>query len=194
MKKMNKIIISTIIFIVLIALIVVIVALNLNSKSKKSLEINSAEELINLVNKMYEGNEEIIPPSIQTQIIDTSDDVLVELFTGISNSDNFEYLVVSEPMMSSTAYSLVLAQVKDGVNVDEITEEMKNKIDLNKWICVSAEQLYATNSGKAICIVMTNKETAETLYNKFKELAGTVGKEYEKVEGDIVLPPDLYEN
>lgn len=192
MEKKNKIVISTCICIGFIVLIVVM--LTLNSKSKSNLEINSAEELVNLVEKMYEGNEEIIPQSIQTHIIDTSDDVLVELVTGIQSGEKFEYLVVSEPMMSPIAYSLILAKVKDGVNAEEITEEMKNKNELNKWICVSAEQLYATNSGKVICLVMANKESADILYNKFKELAGTVGKEYEKVEEDIVLPPDLYIN
>lgn len=194
MKKLNQIIIPVIISIGVIAVVLVMIVLGLNNKSKSNLEISNAEELVDLVDKIYEGNEEIIPSSVQTQVIDISDVTLVELFTGIENSDYFEHLVVSEPMISSLAYSLILAKVKDGVNTDKVTEEMKNNINLNKWICVSAEQLYATSSGKVICLVMTNKETAEILYNKFKELAGTVGEEFEKVEEDIVLPPELYDN
>ncbi len=194
MEKLKKITIPVIISSILIVLVLVIVVLNLNNRAKSNLEVSNEEELVKIVEKMYEGNEGIIPPSVQTQIVDTSDIVLVELFTGIQNSNDFEYLVVSEPMISSTPYSLILAKVKDEVDADKIVEEMKNKINLNKWVCVSAEQLYATSSGNVICLIMTNKETAEILYNKFKELAGTVGEEYEKVEEDIVLPPELYNN
>ena len=51
-------------------------------------------------------------------------------------------------MMSSQAYSLVLVKVKDGVDANNIAKTMSEKIDTRKWICVSAEKLYATSSNE----------------------------------------------
>lgn len=191
MEKTTKIIIAVVVIIAIVAIIAAVILLKPNKGKESKLEINSAEDLSKLVEKIYEGKEEKIPSSLQTQIVDLSDDMMIQAFTGLTDGNDFEYLVASEPMISSQAYSLVLAKVKDNVNADEVAEKMKEKVDTRKWICVSAEQLYATTSGKVICLVMTEKETAKMINDRFKELAGNVGKEYEKVEEDIELPPEM---
>lgn len=191
MNKTNKIIIAIVAIIMIIAIIVAIILMN--SKPKTQLEpINNSEDLVALINKIYEGKEDILPGSLQTQEIDTTDNTLVKSFTGLENGENLQYLAVSEPMISSQAYSLVIAKVKDGVNTDKIAEEMKDKIDYRKWICVSAEKIYATSSGNVVCLVMSSEEMAKPIYEKFKTLAGTIGHEYEKTEEEIELPPEMY--
>ena len=50
--------------------------------------------------------------------------------------------------MSSYAYSFVAVKFKNGVNIEKVKEEMYNNIDMNKWLCVSADVLYLTNYGK----------------------------------------------
>ena len=57
---------------------------------------------------------------------------------------------------------------------------MSEKIDTRKWICVSAEKLYATSSGDVVFLIMTNEEMATPIYEKFKTLAGNVNEVYEK--------------
>ena len=89
----------------------IIFFVNGNKDSKTNLKIESAEDLSNLVNEIYKGKEESLP-KLNTQIVDVSDANVVKSVTGLENGDKLKYLVVSEPMMSSQAYSLVLAQVK----------------------------------------------------------------------------------
>ena len=117
-----------------------------------------------------------------SQPIDVTDAESVNYMTGLENGNDLEYLVVSEPMMSSQAYSLVLAKVKSGINASKVAETMKNNINTRKWICVTAEKLYATNSGDVVFLVMTRADLAKSVYDSFKTLAGSVGQEFEKTE------------
>ena len=178
MKKEVKIAIAVIVIIAIIAIIATVIIMN--SKPKTKLEpINSSDDLVALIDKVYEGQQESLP-MLATQIVDVTDKYFVNMVTGLPNGDNFEYLVVSEPMMSSQAYSFVLAKVKSGVDANKVANEISEKINPAKWICVSAEKIYATNSSDVICIVMSSEEWAKPVYEKFKNLAGYVEKEYEK--------------
>lgn len=193
MKNSTKIIIAVVAVIAIAAVVIAIILMNSKSKPKTSLpEINSAEDLVALVDKVYEGQEDKVPSSVTTQIIDTSDDAMVQVVTGLESGKDLEYVVSSEPMITSQAYSFVLVKVKDGVNADEIAKSMKDKINTSKWICVSAEKLYATSSGNIVCLVMSSEEMAKPVYESFKTLAGTVGQEYEKSEEEIELPPEMF--
>ncbi len=190
MNNSIKIIITVIIAIAIIAIVSTVILMN--SKPKTNLDpINSADDLVSLIDKIYEGHEDSIPGSLQTQTIDTADATMVKSFTGLDNGDNLQYLVVSEPMISSQAYSFVLLTVKDGVNADEVAETIKNNVDYRKWICVSAEKVYTASSGNVVCLVMSSEEVAKPIYENFKTLAGNIGQEYEKTE-EIELPPEMY--
>ncbi|MBE5805455.1 MAG: hypothetical protein E7313_01860 [Clostridiales bacterium] len=141
--------------------------------------IEKAEDLSKLVDKLYE-NEQNLLPSLQTQEVDISDDETVKFITGLDNGKDLEYVVVSEPMMSSQAYSLILVKVKDGVNANDIAKLMHEKVDARKWICVTAEKVYATSSSDIVMVIMSSEEMAKPIYEKFKTLAGTVAQEYER--------------
>ena len=193
MKKSTKLIIAIVVVAIIAVLAVTIVLMN-NSKVKTNLKsINKAEDLSALIEKIYEGQDgTMIPSTVQTQVIDTTDEEAVKYTTGLENVNDIEFVAVSEPMITSQAYSLILVKVKDGVNANEVAKTMSENIDTRKWICVSAEQLYATSSGNVVCVVMTNAETAKLVYERFKTLAGTVGEEYEKTEEAPELPPEMY--
>ena len=189
MNKKAKIIIAVVSIIAIIAVAVVIIAMN--SKPKTNLgTIASSEDLTELVNKMYEGLENEMP-MVQTQVIDAADNDTVTYITGLENGKDLEFVVASEPMMSSQAYSLVLVKVKNGVNADSIAKTMNENIDNRKWICVTAEKVYSTSSGDVVCLVMSNEKTAKAVYENFKTLAGTIGEEYERTEPEIELPDDM---
>ena len=94
--------------------------------------------------------------------------------------------------MTSQAYSLVLAKVKAGINANEIAKQMSENVDQRKWICVSAEKVYATSSGDIVFLVMSSEEKAKPIYEKFKTLSGNIGQEYEKSEEEIELPEEMF--
>ena len=163
MKK-STIIITVIAVLVIIAIIIAVVA----GKSNKT-----ALQPIN------EGEENILS-SLQTQVIDVKDADSVKMITGLENGDKLEYLVASEPMISSQAYSLILAKVNKGENANEVAKNIFESVNPSKWICVSAEKIYATNSGDVVFVIMSSEEWAKPLYEKFKKIAENVGQEYEK--------------
>ena len=191
MKKQTIIILT----VVILALVVIFAVVFMNKGNKTNLKpIESAEDLSALIKELYVGKEETLPPSVNTTIVDVTDANEVKSATGLENGDNLQFLAVSEPMISSQAYSLVLAKVKDGVDANEVAKEMSEKINPAKWICVSAEKIYSTNSGDVVCLVMASEEWAKPVYESFKTLAGTVGKEYEKTGSDFSAnPSDLGE-
>jgi len=168
---------------------------NLAANSKKgqsasNLNINSAEDLSALVDQIYAGVS-IEMPMLMTQPLETTDADMVKMFTGLDSAENIEYLVASEPMMSSQAYSLVLVKAKDGADVDAMAKAMNENIDERKWICVTAEKIYTTTSGNVICLVMTNAETAQPVFESFKTIAGSVGQVYERTAEEPEMPEDM---
>ena len=187
MNKIVKIVIA------IIVAIVIIMGVNLfrNStpKQKSNLNINNNDDLVSLINQIYEGVT-IEMPRLQTQALDVTDANMVKTFTGLDSTENIENLVVSEPLMSSQAYSLVLVKVKDGANINEMAKAMNENIDVRKWICVSAEKVYTATSGNVICLVMTNADTAKVVYDSFKAIAGGIEKEYERTVEEPVFPTE----
>ena len=185
MSKTQKIILVLLLVVIAVVAVVLVVANGKkdNKKEEKasSLKVSSAEELVNVVEDLYKGKEDDLP-GLNTDIIDVKDKDMVNSYTGLKDGSNLEYLVVSEPFMSSQAYSLVIAKVKEGKDANSIAKEMSESVDTRKWICVSAEKLYATSSGDLVFLVMASEDWAKPVYDEFKKLAGNVGKEYEKTE------------
>ncbi len=194
MKKSSKIIIALIVIIALVVAVSAFICWTTKNKTteneKNTLKVSTVEELTKVVEDVYSKKEKPFP-SLETTEIDVSDEVSVQSATGLENGEKLEYLVVSEPMISSQAYSFVLAKVKSGVNANDIAKEMFDKVNPRKWICVSAEKVCATSSGDVACLIMTNKDATESIFEGFKEVAGSVGQEYKKDIEEEELPEDM---
>lgn len=196
MEKNKKIIITVA---VILAVIAVIATIFLVNKSKKEdgkelsskLNIQSVEEMESLVDKMYEGVETF--QSLATTRLDLNDKNMVSSITGLDSTEKIDAVVVSEPMMSAQAYSMVLVKVKDAKDANEIAKKMNESVNPNKWICVSAEKIYTTSSDNIVCLVMANEEMAKPVFENFKKLAGKIGQEYVR-EGNngIIDDPELW--
>ncbi len=204
MKKSTKIIIAIVAILIIIAIIVAIFIFSGSNKEGSSNnetggttvqtsnlgEINGTDDLNNIINNIYAGKEDILPSSISQMDIDLTDATSVKSYTSLETGESFEYLVVSEPMISSIPYSLVIGKVKSGVSADEVAKYMFDNIDARKWICVAADKVYATSCGDVAFFIMSSEEMAKPVYESFKSLAGTVGREYEKTNEEGELPPD----
>lgn len=191
MKK-QTIIAIVIAVIVVLAIIVGVVVWN-NQKSNEGTTIETASQMKEMFKSIYNklGDE---LSDLETQKIDVSDASMVKAYTGLQSNENVETIVVSEPSMSSQAYSAVAVKVKAGANVENMKQEMLDNIDMAKWICVSASNLYITNSGNTIFMVMSDEDWAKPVYDAFKEYVNNkVGKELDKIssDADIELPPEM---
>ena len=178
--------------IVVLAVAILFAIFKFNGKTKTSLnEVKSGDDLVALVEEIYKGQDNLFS-SLETAQIDVTDVDTVAFNTGLVNGDNLEYLAVSQPLMSSQAYELVLAKVKPGVDANTVAKEMSENINMNKWVCVSANKLYATSSGDIVFLVMAGEaEMATPVYEKFKSLAGSVNEVYEKDAEEIELPLEI---
>ena len=188
MKKQNIFIIGLILLAVISFIIFILV---LGSGNKGSAETpKNINDIINTINK----NNKNVLPELETMKVDIKNIDEVTSYTGLKTNDGIESIVVSEPLITSQAYSVAIVKVKDSADVEKIKQEMLDNIDMRRWICVSAEQLYITNSGNVIFSVMADKDVAKAVYNDFKKYVNNnIGKELEKSnnEENIELPPEM---
>ena len=192
MKKQTIIAIVIAAIVVLAIIIGVVVGNNQKTKGESS-TIETASQMEAMFKSIYDklGDE---LPNLETAEMDVSDASTVKAYTGLQSNENVETLVVSEPLMSSQAYSAVAVKVKSGSNVEKMKQEMLDNIDMAKWICVSASNLYITNSGNTIFMVMSDEDWAKPVYDAFKEYVNNkIGKELDKIssDADIELPPEM---
>lgn len=161
--------------------------------SSKGIKLETAEEMKNMLEDIYSELEGVLP-DLETMEIDAKNQIDVAKYTGLTSNENIEILVVSEPPITSQAYSAVVVKVKAGTDIETMKQEMVDNIDVNKWICVSAEKVYVTNSGNIIFLVMASEDWAKPVYEKFKTYVNNeIGKELERTESydDIELPPEI---
>ncbi len=142
--------------------------------------VSSTDDMQNMINTIYEGVEAELPPTLNTRVVDISNVDILKSYTGLSSNENIDAVVVSEPMIGSQAYSLVLVKVKDGQDANAIAKEMSENIDTRKWICVEAEKLYATSQDNLAVLIMASDEWATPVYNKLKEMLPSHSEEYTK--------------
>ena len=188
MKKQNIFIIGLILLAVISFVIFILVS---GSGNKGNVETpKNINDIINTINK----NNKNVLPELETMKINVKNIDEVTSYTGLKTNDGIESITVSVPVMTSQAYSVAIVKVKDNVDVEKIKQEMLDNIDMRRWICVSAEQLYITNSGNVIFSVMADKDIAKAVYNDFKKYVNNnIGKELEKSnnEENIELPPEM---
>ena len=188
MKKQNIFIIGLILLAVISFIIFILVS---GSGDKGSVETpKDINDIINTINK----NNKNVLPELETMKVDIKNIDEVTSYTGLKTNDGIESIVVSVPLITAQAYSVAIVKVKDSADVEKIKQEMLDNIDMRRWICVSAEQLYITNSGNVIFSVMADKDIAKAVYNDFKKYVNNnIGKELEKSndEENIELPPEM---
>lgn len=181
MKKSTIIgIIVTVLIIVGIGIVFAVSVFNKpNEEEQGKIQISTTTDMENLIQNIYQGLEENLP-ALNTQVVDLNDLEAVTYNTGLTQTTGVDAIVISEPLMSAQAYSLVLVKASDENNAKEIAKTMFDSIDTRKWICVEADKVYATNTGNTAFLVMASEEQAKPVYEKFKELAGNVGEELER--------------
>ena len=187
-KKQNILVIALILLAVISFGIIILVSGKENTSS-----LETTKDIIKMINSINKDNKNVLP-ELETMKIDVKNIDEVTSYTGLTSNDDIESIVVSVPLITAQAYSVAVVKVKDTVDVEKIKQEMLDNIDMGRWICVSAEQLYITNSGNVIFSVMTDKDIAKAVYDDFKKYVNNeIGKELEKTndEGSIELPPEM---
>lgn len=110
--------------------------------------------------------EELMPMSLQSSALPTNDEATCEYVLGVGSLDGLEYAGVSEPMMTSSAYSLVVLKFDTNENAEKAVPILKENAPINKWICVQADAV-GVNVVKDtyVVFVMGSVETVNEIEN-----------------------------
>ena len=133
----------------------------------------SGESAEALVNKIYESK---MPEfALMTMPVDLADAEMVAWQTGVSDPALLKEAVISESMMGSQAYSMVMVRVNDAAKAEEVAQMMLDNIDPRKWICVAADDIDAAIYGDLVLFVMIDSSfglPAADFVGAFKTIAG----------------------
>lgn len=191
MENKNKPLMIGIGLIVLVVAMIGMIMFTRSREAEIASKFKTVADVKKMVNTIYIELGDALP-LLEFQEINRSTESW-KSFTGLSDSSNVEFAVVSEPLMNAQAYSLVVLKVKDTSKIEDMKQEMYDNINMAKWICVSAEKLYITNSGDIIFMVMASDEWATPVYEKFKKYVNNnIGKELTKTDsGSTDLPGEM---
>ena len=133
----------------------------------------SGESAEALVNKIYESK---MPEfALMTMPVDLADAEMVAWQTGVSDPALLKEAVISESMMGSQAYSMVMVRVNDAAKAEEVAQMMLDNLDPRKWICVAADDIDAAIYGDLVLFVMIDSSfgiPAADFIGAFKTIAG----------------------
>ena len=164
----------------LVVLAGVIFAITSNKESKTNETIQTAGDMKKMLRTIYKNLADELP-ELTTEEINLKESELVESLTGLKSTDDINTLVVSEPVMGSQALEVAVIKTKEKTDNEAMMQNIKDNVDMSRWICVSAEKLYIVNSGDVIFMVMADNDWAKSIYDEFvKYMDNKVGKTLEK--------------
>ena len=123
-------------------------------------------DLTEMVDKLYEGIKADNMPMVMTQ------EVPADAFEGVFFIPAVEgaTAVMSEPMMSSIAWSVCLMRVPEGTDVAATCAAIKTNMNPAKWLCVEAEKYSVVSNGNTILLVMTSADAHDKIVDNFNGL------------------------
>ena len=151
-----------------------------NNESKTNEPLQSAGDIKKMLKTIYKNLANELP-ELTTEEINLKESELVESLTGLKSTDDINTLVVSEPVMGSQALEVAVIKTKEKADITSMMQNIKDNVNMRRWICVSAEKLYIVNSGDVIFMVMADSDWAKSIYDEFvKYMDNKVGETLEK--------------
>lgn len=175
--------------------------------------ITPDSSLSDIMAKIYYGVEGIHTRSLMTMSFEITDDKYLMTGEEMPKEDFLAYLagfigadaekigvtevLVCEPMMTSSAHSVSLIKVKDGIDIEMAKEEIRNNVNPRKWICVGVDPLNVRveNIGNLILLAMDNT-CVDELVSNFRSLDSTLvspdANGYLYIDGQYIEAEDSF--
>lgn len=138
-------------------------------------------DLTKIIEKIYEKKDTGI--NLFDTPIDLNDMDSVRYNTGLEDISKVKEAVVSEAMISSQAYSMVLLRTNTSADAEEVAKAMLDGINTRKWICVEADDIKIVTHDDLVLLAMVASSmdevvTSQQLVDAFGEICDT---KFEKV-------------
>ena len=122
-----------------------------------------------IIDKIYAGAPEDLEYPMMLTTSEITEDNSVYM-TGVERSE-YKEGAVSESMVGSIAYSMVVLRANDAAGAQALADSVKEKADPRKWICVQAETVNTAVIGDVVFMIMADQATADALTASFEALA-----------------------
>ena len=141
------------------------------TEKKASLEGTPAE----IIEKIYaQQSVEFAPMTLSPDDPDYGSMWDWTYYTGLADGSQIAQAAVSEPMMGSIPFSLVVVRVNEGVDAKAVAEQMKSGIDTRKWVCVEAGDLQVAGYGDVVMLIMVGEDLEGIASQNFVDALKTV--------------------
>ena len=150
-------------------MVLTLVACGNNGGSNGGNKEGDTMDLTAMVDKLYEGIKADNMPMVMTQEVPAEAFEGVFFIPAVAGAQG----VMSEPMMSSVAWSVCLLRVADGTDVEAVRADIEANVNPAKWLCVEATSVDVIANGNTILLAMTgegNEETHKTIVDNFNAL------------------------
>ena len=123
MKKQNIFIIGLILLAVISFIIFILVSGsgnkgNGNKGNGNKGNVETPIDVNDIINTINKNNKNVLP-ELETLKVDIKNIDEVTSYTGLKTNDGIESIVVSEPLITSQAYSVAIVKVKDNADVEK---------------------------------------------------------------------------
>lgn len=126
--------------------------------------LEGSDEVNEFIDEVYGAvSSDILPSSLATTELGIDDADTIEYHTGLANLEGVEDIYLSEPMMSSIAYSAVYVRTTDEADAASIRDDIMENVDPSKWVCVTAQKQSAVILGNDVFFVMGAPETVDAV-------------------------------
>ncbi|MFA6611862.1 MAG: hypothetical protein WCS78_05710 [Bacilli bacterium] len=146
-----------------------VLGLSACAKEKEEKLEGSLEDILDEIYEKGEYSNDFKEHTIPELIVIEINDENATNFLG--TAIEFEEAIASESTWSTSAYSVCLVRVKDGVDIEQAKQDILENVNPFKWICVGVDEdkIIVDNIGDVIILIMTNYE-GEAIHNAFLSL------------------------
>ena len=137
-------------------------------------EVKNADDAVNFIAaNVYSKCADAVPMMTETRVLSKDDLESVTYNTGLTDVTGIHDIILSESMVGSFAYSLVMLRT-DGSSTKELQNAMNEQINPAKWVCVAAESVRSVTLDDDVLLVMGGTEQVDTIMNAVTEAAADV--------------------
>lgn len=142
--------------------------------TESALSGKSASEIVDMI---YEKNP-VSDLSLVTDMLSTEDADTLKFIAGITDASLVSEVAYSGPMIGSIPYSMIVVKVKDKNDTATVAQQMKDNINMRRWVCVEADSLTVDGYDDVVMLFMVNEGeygdlvTTDGMKEAFKSICG----------------------
>ena len=136
--------------------------------------VNSADDAVNFIGaNVYSLCRDSLPAMTETRVLKPDELDSVTYGAGIDDPSGIDDVIVSESTVSAIPFSFLLLRT-DGSNTEELTRQLGDSIDPEKWESANAEKAAAVTLDDDIILVMGESGQVDTVMRAVRTAANGV--------------------